>query len=302
MKRLIQLLFLGALSLTSGAFAQVSSSKWQTQPIVIDGDNSDWVTIPRFFNTASNVKYEFRNDDQNLYIIIDPADKNTQMQLSSAGFNIKLKVRTSTPAKFSIMFQVPKMGMMPPPQMNQDKLTEKTVINPEFMSKDSATVDGFLFTKGKIVSENTDEKSISFAHSKPASNSGIYEIRIPLREIYGNNFKLETVSETPIQLQVNINELSQKGMKKMGSKMSGGMSGGGRGMGGGPGGGMGGGEISGGPGGEMGGGMGGGPGGGMPGAGGGETAERPQMQAQGMGMPSFEKKSFSIDFQLSTGK
>jgi hypothetical protein len=300
MKRLIQLLFLSALSLTSGAFAQVSSSKWQAQPIVIDGDGSDWVTIPRFFNTASNVKYEFRNDDQNLYIIIDPADINTQMQLRSAGFNIKLKVRTSTPAKFSIVFQAQKMGMMPPPQMNQDKLTEKTIINPESMSKDTAIVEGFLFTKGKIISENNDEKSISFAHSKSMSNSGIYEICIPLREIYGNSFKMETVSEIPIQLQVNINELSQKGMKKMGGRMSGG----GRGMGGGPGGGMGG-SMGGGMGGGPGGGMGGGEmgGGGMPESGGGETSERPQIQAQGMGsQASFEKKSFSIDFQLSTGK
>jgi len=73
----------------------------------------------------------------------------------------------------------------------------------------------------------------------------------------------------------------------MGGKMNGGMHGGGRGMGGGmPGGGE----------------MGGGPGGGMPGAGG-DTEERPQMQAQGMGnMASFERKSFSIDFQLSVGK
>lgn len=288
MKKIFQLILVGILSIQTGAFAQVSFSKWQAQPIVIDGDGSDWVTIPRFFNASSNIKYEFRNDAENLYIIISPADRNTQLQLSAAGFNIKLKLRTSTPERFSIMFQAPKMGMMPPPQMNQDKLVEKTILNSESMSKDTATVEGFLFTKGKIVSENTDEKSISFAHSKQASNSGVYEIRIPLREIYGNGFKLETVSATPVQLQVNINELSQKGMKKMTSRMAGGMHGGGRGMRGG-GRGMGGDR-------EM--------EGGMPGeTEGREDEERSQMQAQGMGnMAAFEKKSFSIDFQLSTGK
>jgi len=263
MKRQIQLLFLGALSLTSSAFSQVSSSKWQAQPIVIDGNGSDWVTIPRFFNAESNVKYEFRNDADNLYIILNAADMNTQMQLSSAGFSVKLKIKTSPPIKFSVNFQAPQIGMMPPPKMDEEKLVEKTITNRKLIQKDTVLIEGFMFTKGKISSEANTEKGISFARSK----------------------------STPVQLQVNINELSQKGMKKMGGKMNGGMHGGGRGMGGG-GRGMGGGGMPGG-GGEMGRGE----------NGGGETAERPQMQAQGMGnMASFERKSFSIDFQLSTGK
>ena len=296
MKRQIQLLFLGALSLTSSAFSQVSSSKWQAQPIVIDGDGSDWVTIPRFFNAESNMKYEFRNDADNLYIILNAADMNTQMQLSSAGFSVKLKIKTSPPSKFSVNFQAPQMGMMPPPQMDEEKLVEKTITNRKLIQKDTVLIEGFMFTKGKISSEANTEKGISFARSKSTHDLGTYEIRVPLREMFGNEFNLETVSKTPIQLQVNINELSQKGMKKMGGKMNGGMHGGGRGMGGGmSGGGMGGGMPGGGE-------MGGGPGGGMPGAGG-DTEERPQMQAQGMGnMASFERKSFSIDFQLSVGK
>jgi len=286
MKRLIQLLFLGVLGLASGVFAQVSSSKWQSKPIVIDGDGSDWGTLPRFFNADSNIKYEFRNDDRNLYIILKPADRSTQLQLISAGFSVKLKVRTSPPTKVGINFQASKMGMTPPPQMNQDKLVDKSVTNPEFMPKDTATVEGFLFAKGKIFSENKDEQSISFARSKSARDLGTYEIRIPLREIYGNVFKLETVSDTPVQLQVIINELSQKSMKSMRSRAGGGMHGGGRGR-------------------EMGGGMQGGGaemGGGMPGGGemgGGDMEERPQMQDGGMSnQSSFTKKTFNTDFKL----
>jgi hypothetical protein len=290
MKRIIQIMFLGALGMCTGAFAQVSSSKWQAQPIVIDGDGSDWGTLPRFFNAESNVKYELRNDDRNLYIILKPADRSTQLQLISAGFSVKLKVKTSPPTKVGINFQFSKMGMLSTPQMNQDKLVEKSVTNPEFMPKDTATVEGFLFAKGKIFSENNDEQSISFARSKSARELGTYEIRIPLREIYGNAFKMETVSDTPIQLQVNINELSQKSMKSMRSRMGGGMHGGGRGRG------MDGGMHGGGD--EMGGGM---PGGGE--MGGDDMEERPQMQDGGMSnQSSFTRKSFNTDFKLSTGK
>ncbi len=287
MKRIFQITLLGVFCICSGTFAQVSSSKWQAQSIVIDGDGADWGTLPRFFNAESNVKYEFRNDAQNLYIILKAADRATQMQLTQAGFSVKLKVKTSPPIKVGITFLASKMGMTPPMQNTQDKLVEKTATNPEFMPKDTATVEGFLFSKGKVASESNDEKGICFARSKSPRELVTYEIRIPLREIYGNNYALETVSTTPVQLQVSINEMSQKNMKKMRGRMGGGMHGGGRGMGGGmPGGG------------EMGGGM---PGGGemgeMPG---GDMQGEPQAQAQ-TGF-SMERKNFSTDFQLSTGK
>src|ERR1035437_10211738 len=104
MKRLIQITFFSLLSLFSIVNAQVSTSKWQSQPIIIDGDGSEWGTNPRFFNAESNVKYEFRNDDKNLYLIIKSADRAVQMQLIKAGFNVKLKVKTSAPSKSTIIF------------------------------------------------------------------------------------------------------------------------------------------------------------------------------------------------------
>ena len=296
-KRMLQLTILTALSLLTGVTAQVSSSKWQKQPIVIDGDGSDWGTLPRFFNAESNVKYEFRNDDLNLYIILKAADRSVQLQLLTAGFNVKLKVKTSPPLKFSMAFPALKKGEMPPMIISQegktDKLTYKTTTNSNIIPKDTAILEGFQVEKGKIVSESTDDKSISFARSKTSRELATYEIRIPLREIFGNEYTLENVSLTPIQLQVNINDLSQNELKKMrgrqGRSMSGGMRGGGgreRGMGG-----MGGNGMEGG------------------GIGGSEIGEMPgqDMQNEMSGGPqggnfSMERKSFSIEFILSTGK
>ncbi|HEY5589432.1 MAG TPA: hypothetical protein VIK55_00280 [Paludibacter sp.] len=300
MKRFFQLALLGILSISTNSFAQVSSSKWQALTIVIDGEGSDWTTLPRFFNTESNVKYEFRNDAQNLYIILKAADRATQMQLMRAGFSVKLKVKTSPPTKVGIIFSASKNAEMPPMMNNQEgrteKLVDKSVTNREFIPKDTAMLEGFQFAKGKIVSECSDDKSICFARSKSIRDQGTYEIRIPLREIYGNDYALETVSATPIQLQVNINDLSQNEIKKMRGKMGGGgreggMRGsGGRGMGGGMNGGMNGNRELGGN--EMGGEM-----------GGSEMGERQDMQESRMGSGySLERKSFNIDFKLSTGK
>jgi len=307
MKRLIQLLFLGALSLSSSLSAQISKSKWQAEPIVIDGDGSDWGSIPRFFNAESNIKYEFRNDAQNLYIILTAADVATQMQILKAGFSVKLKVKTSPPTKVGINF-LPSNTDIIPSMINLEKLSEKSVTDPESVQKDTAIAEGFLFTKGKIISENTDQNAICFSRGKSRNDQGTYEMCIPLREIFGKDYTMETISSSPMQLQVVINDLSRSktrgnggGRRGMGGKRGmsggeggrgmsgGGMSGGGRGMGGGMGGGMPGGEGSEMPGGEP---------GGMPN----EGRAQPDLQSKLLEGLTMDRKTFSIDFNLVTGK
>ena len=290
MKKKIQLTLLIIFVVTTCIFSQISSSKWQAQPIVIDGDVADWVSIPRFFNAESNVQYEFRNDANNLYVIIKATERATQMQLQRAGFEIRLKTKTSPPAKFSIVFHGSKMEEMPSMRNNggdrTDILVEKSAPRPEQMYKDSAFLEGFLYTKGIIVAENENSNGIYFARNKGTRDQTLYEFRIPLRELYGKDFLLDNISRIPLQLQVVINDFSQgkntsrkKDRGMSGGNRSGSMGGGGGGMKGGGGrGGMGGGEMS-----QE-----------------GEMGERPQMQEENT--QSMSKKSFNIDFKLSTNK
>jgi hypothetical protein len=294
MRNIILIAVSAVLCLCSSIHAQESLSKWQSQPISIDGDASDWKSIPRFFDSESNVQYEFRNDAQNLYMILRTTDRATQIQLLRAGFSIHLKVKSNPPSKCGITFMPPKMHGMPPMGMNQDgnqdKLVDKFSSKPEFIVKDSAVLDGFLFTNGIITSENKDTKGICFAKSKTSRDQVIFELQVPLREIFGTDFTVENISKIPIQFQVVVNDLSESANRSHG-KMSGGMRGGGM---------RGGGRRGGGGGSEMGGGMSRGGGEEM---GGGEMGERPEMEQgerhQGM---SMTRKSFSTNFKLSSGE
>jgi len=297
MQKLFQLILVIILCGLTSTSAQVSNSKWQSEPMKIDGSGTGWGVLPRFFNTDTNLKYEFRNDAQSLYLILKVADRATQIQLLRAGFSVKLKVKSSNPVKAAINF----VGSKTPPLSvsAQNKLVDRTMTDAEFMPKDTAMLEGFMFSKGIITSDNKDEKSICFARSKSIKELASYEFRIPLREIFGNEYTMQIAESNPIQLQVIINELSQNEMKKVRS----GMHSGGRGMGGMHGGGMGGGRGM-GNGRSMGNGdmTGGGEIGGteIGEAPGGETQN--EMQAgmrSGFGM---ERKSFSIDFKLSSGK
>ena len=288
-KRLIQLFILSVFGLFSIVYSQVSIAKWQVQPIVIDGDGSDWGMLPRFFNSESNLKYEFRNDAQNLYFILKAADRATQTQLFRAGFSVRYKLKTST-QKSDISFLANKFTEMPPmntQDVRTDKLVDKSVTRPEIVQKDTVMLNGFQFTNGIITSENKD--NICFARSKSNRDLATYEIKIPLKELFGNNFSLDIISSQLVQLQVVVNDLSQYEIHKMRTRMGGGhgggMHGGGRGMGEG----MRGGSVMGA---EMQGGM-----GQMPG-----NELNGEFPTEMRGGFSMERKSFNKDFLLSSGK
>jgi uncharacterized membrane protein YgcG len=289
MNKLFKFSLLVLLTISYHSFAQTSTAKWQSQPMLIDGSGKGWGTLPRFFNTDANVKYEFRNDSQNLYLILKAADMGTNMQLLAAGFSVKLKVKTSTPIKvgitFPVMKNIDKSALLINESGRSDKLVDKTMTNPELVPKDTALLDGFMYAKGKFSGESKDEKSICFARSKITSELVSYEFRIPLREIFGDNYNLETVCSNTFQLQVSINDLSQNNIRKM------------RGGSGGRGGGMRGGGMRGG--GDQGGGMHGEEVGQMPG---GSDEMQGELQGLMLNTSNTDRKSFNIDFKLSTGK
>jgi len=285
MKKIIQLALLTVLSIFSSAFAQDNKAAWQAQPIIIDGVATDWATNPRYFNAKARVQYEFRNDAGNLYVILKINDRATQMQLMQFGFAVRFKVKSETGLTASIAFPALKEGTMHSLKNNMSEgtgiLVEKLAKKPEMITKDSAYLEGFLFTNDAIASENKDEKSICFAKSENRAES-IYEIRIPFCELFGNEYATADIITIPIQLQVTINGGSSGSGKRSFRRMGGSMHDRNR-------------E------GEM-------PGGGMSrngltGGGDEEMGEFSSMERNEMPTTaSTPKKSFNIDFNLSKGK
>ncbi|MBP1669050.1 MAG: hypothetical protein H6Q21_1416, partial [Bacteroidetes bacterium] len=46
---------------------QLCTSTWQDVPIVIDGQNNDWGGTLRYSDTTARLRYDVRNDSENLY-------------------------------------------------------------------------------------------------------------------------------------------------------------------------------------------------------------------------------------------
>lgn len=291
MKRKILLTCLTTLGLFSVAEAQ--TAKWQSAPITIDGNADDWGGPIRFYNSDSRINYEFRNDAQNLYLIVKTSDQMMQRQMMIAGFKLKFKTKSEPTINASIAFAGFADKKKPLP--DKDKMKERPKLeaqnagseaadnpdiqrNPDDMQmppmanhKDTVKLDGFLYAPRNVIVGDDTQTGICISKTGfERAKEMAYEFKIPIREFAGDNFNLDKFSETQIQLQILIDAPSgsRSGGGRSGMGMRGGMGGPGGGMGG-PGGGMGGGPggggdmggMGGGPGGdEMGGGMGQGPG------------------------------------------
>lgn len=304
MKKKISLTCMALLCFITGTFAQLTEINWQPTLLEIDGNPNDWTTNLRFFDSESKIKYEFRNDAVNLYFVFKSDEKSLQRQLQQAGMKLKFAVKSNAKTTGTITF-APKKGMqgMPMPPMNggqgqqppmqqgqkpelaqnQQSGLDQFAMRPEFSPKDTATIKGFLFAKDRIFSDNSTENTIRFAKSRGNMEEAAFELVIPIRELFGDGYKLETISNIPIQFQLSINSVSQN---------------------------TGSGEMRGGPGrmGGMGGGPGmGGPGGGSPDGGGprgpgggGEMGERPEMpEGMNANQDSMTQKSLKALFHLT---
>jgi hypothetical protein len=276
MKKIVQLLVFGLIMSCTYSKAQNTALAWQSEKIIIDGNNSDWKNIPRYYNANMGLSYDIRNDSANLYVVFDIPDVMLQIRLLQTGFHVSFKIKTKPKIITGITF----------PKLSRDALNLNagipnisTVVKKFLMENEPAILEGFVYSNGLIYSGYQDKKMVSFSINWNALGEMIYEFQIPIREFYGDNFNFSEIKKNVLNLLAKSEaftkqavpvEMPNKG--EMGSSPGGGMSSP-------PGGGMGsplGGGMSGSPGGGMGGspgGMGGTPGGGR------ETSRSGNMQS-----------------------
>jgi len=271
----------------SNAFSQVMELNRQTKPIVIDGKPDDWSANLRNFDSESKIKYEFKNDDENLYFILKSDEKTLLRQMELAGMSVKFVVKEKPKRIATIVLNKRTMrafqsqGGRDGMSRRQDSEADRSqlVRKNEFLPKDTAQIKGFKFAKDIVVAGIApDNKSINFAKGRANGQESIFEMVIPLREFFGDNYQMKDITRIPVQFQLTINAPDENfGGRSFGAEPGGGM--GGR---------RGGGQMD-GP--EPGRGMG----------GEGEMGDRSQMRERfAAAMSSMTEKTIKLEFQLST--
>jgi len=86
------LCILGANTSCSSSKHSGSSTKmpgsWQSQPVVVNGENSEWPSPYPSYDAKAMIGYAISNDSNNLYLTIETGDEMTQMKILKAGMTV----------------------------------------------------------------------------------------------------------------------------------------------------------------------------------------------------------------------
>jgi len=262
MKKLFVLFSLFLLVTTSIGSAQENTAKWTDAPVEMSNYNSTGHLSLRYYHSDSDIKYEFKNDQERLYLIFACANKSLQQQIELAGLSLHFKVKTKPKTDASLRL-LPKTfpAMMPTPASQEGKAMSMTSQRnnqlqkkSDFMKRpvmvDTAYINGFRLSNDIVLSNKNNPDDICFFKSNERDENFLLIFSIPIRELFGEAYSLAEIKQIPINVQLNINAFSQSnsfsgtgGRPDGMSGAPGGMGGRSGGMGGGPGG------MSGGPGG-----------------------------------------------------
>ncbi len=87
-------------------------SEWRTQPIIIDGNGTDWPETYQFFEKESKVLISVMNDRDNIYVRLLLRSKATQMMFLRAGFVTWIDDSGGSKKNFGVQFPLPKQNDM----------------------------------------------------------------------------------------------------------------------------------------------------------------------------------------------
>jgi len=91
---------------------------WMPQPVVVDGNSSEWHEPLNNYNTPTQLAFALANDQQNLYLIIESLDEATTGKLLRGG--LTLNINTAGKKKDGMKLNFLGMQQPPPPHPGQN--------------------------------------------------------------------------------------------------------------------------------------------------------------------------------------
>ncbi len=216
--------------------------------IVVNGDLSDWNMNTIHTDNSTGISTYITTDTANLYIALHIDDQALQMKALRMGMEIYFDVTANHAQNMYLSY----------PIMSQ------TDDNPENSFQQSASAKGYKSMKQKLIGQDMIMQTTGFKitpdgmHQKynnngpkaivatDVTNNLVYEAAIPLRDIYGNDFRSAIKNNSQLSIGFKLNAFPKEYLNQTENSAStgggngggfngggGGMHGGGRGSGGG---------------------------------------------------------------------
>ncbi|MEO6905990.1 MAG: hypothetical protein ABI148_06490 [Ginsengibacter sp.] len=203
-------LLLSLFFTSSSIFAQDNpSARWTKNGITVDGNVQDWNSLKHYDN-QSRLFFDFKNDSNDLYLCFQTKDETNQAKIMRSGMKIILSDKINGKHKSIINFP---LGIKNTGKStnSEDKIQPDPLASHQskyaiFLASDTVMeVKGFANINGLIFPN--DISGIHAAINWDSVNTLTYEIAIPFKELFGNNFNLKNISKE-ISINVIINAMT----------------------------------------------------------------------------------------------
>jgi len=198
MKRFLVILFLGVWGSCSITSAQKDVSLWATVPVVVDGNNVEWPEFERFRNPVIGINYDIRNDQDHVYLLFRIPDGLLQTRLMFAGLKVSLKTKSSPRAYIAFP------AMSPGTTNNENLTVEIKAVADKYkkLLEKETEVRGFAHKDKSATTAGEKNASVTYAMSWSEEGGLIYEIGIPLCELYGDKYVFSKITRNVIGLRL----------------------------------------------------------------------------------------------------
>lgn len=213
-------LFFLFVSISTFSFAQEAPvSSFAKNKIIIDGNPEEWNLPLKHYDNTTRLFFDFENDANHLYLCFQAKDEMNEVKILKAGMKIILSSKINGKHKSVINYPLP----APKTSENNDEITsDPMATRPDnhatFLAKDTLMeVKGFATQSGTISSKDT--AGIHAAINWDSSKTFTYEIAIPLKEMFGENYDIKELSKD-ISLEVVINAVPYGNFSQFSRKQS----------------------------------------------------------------------------------
>lgn len=227
------ILFMGQVQ----AQSDVSRARWQSQPVVVDGNDQEWDKPLNFYDDKSGLLYAISNSPDQLYLIFTVRDMMKMHKVMAAGWNVELTSKNKKhKLKASLLFPAVEMqrtGDRKDRRSLEPLGKENPIIKSYEQQLSSVEIKGFRTDLDHVALHK--QNGIDIAVGENSDRQLVYEIGIPMNELFGSG---GIPAGQIFTLNVSVNALKRPsgsnvdgGRSGRGSfRPSGGMRGGGGGM------------------------------------------------------------------------
>ena len=174
---------------------------WQKSNIIPDGHNTEWGAVLPYYNSESMVGYSITNDSNYMYLVFEVTNKIMERKIMAGGMQLRIKTKNNRKNPALISFPLPfKKGdanVQQPPEEEQKPGEHRrpgfTKYRERFISTNiNFTSSGFISENGQFTLPKTQGIVVALNWD---SSSMYYEVKIPLKEIFGLNYQLAEISK-----------------------------------------------------------------------------------------------------------